>query len=130
MSEGINFSDAMARCVVMLGLPYANVASAELREKMAWLDKTQGHGAGRNYYEALCMKAVNQSIGRAIRHANDFATILLLDQRYCTRRDVRDALPKWIAHKLRPHDHFQAAVADLKQFFAVDRGTKSLTQAR
>jgi chromosome transmission fidelity protein 1 len=34
---------------------------------------------GSDYYENLCMKTLNQSIGRAIRHINDYACILLLD---------------------------------------------------
>lgn len=63
MSEGINFSDELARCVVMVGLPYPNARDAELVEKMTFLDK-RTPGAGRQYYESLCMKAVNQSIGR------------------------------------------------------------------
>lgn len=62
MSEGINFSDDLARCVVMVGLPYPNARDAELVEKMSFLDKRSA-GAGRQYYESLCMKAVNQSIG-------------------------------------------------------------------
>lgn len=62
MSEGINFSDELARCVVMVGMPYPNARDVELVEKMAFLDR-RTPGAGRQYYESLCMKAVNQSIG-------------------------------------------------------------------
>ena len=49
----------------------------------------------RQYYEDLCMKAVNQSIGRAVRHQNDHAAIILLDHRY-TRKSIQNKLPKWI----------------------------------
>lgn len=38
--------------------------------------------AGREYYGSICMRAVNQSIGRSIRHAGDYASILLVDERY------------------------------------------------
>lgn len=39
--------------------------------------------AGREYYEDLCMKAVNQCVGRVIRHKNDYAAIVLADARWC-----------------------------------------------
>jgi len=34
LSEGINFSDNLARGVVIFGLPYANIRSPDLIEKM------------------------------------------------------------------------------------------------
>ena len=54
---GINFSDGLGRCVVMVGLPYANPQELSLQEKMAYLDRVQGGGSGREYYTNLCMKA-------------------------------------------------------------------------
>ena len=54
---------------------------------------------GQMHYENLCMKAVNQSIGRAIRHSQDYATILLLDHRY-TSASVQSKLPGWILSEL------------------------------
>ena len=44
----------------------------------------KGLTAGREYYEDLCMKAVNQCVGRVIRHRNDYAAIVLADARWCS----------------------------------------------
>lgn len=38
MSEGINFSDELARCVCMIGLPYPNPHDPQLKEKMQFMD--------------------------------------------------------------------------------------------
>ncbi len=49
----------------------------------------------REYIENVTMRAVNQCIGRAIRHRNDYAAILLVDRRYEGDR-IRGKLPGWI----------------------------------
>lgn len=49
------------------------------------------------------MKAVNQCIGRAVRHRNDYATVILLDQRY-SRASTKDALPGWIKRSLKVYE--------------------------
>ncbi|KAB0394601.1 hypothetical protein E2I00_010951, partial [Balaenoptera physalus] len=105
MSEGINFSDNLGRCVVMVGMPFPSVRSAELQEKMAYLDQTLPRAPGqvppgKALVENLCMKAVNQSIGRAIRHQKDFASIVLLDQRYA-RPPILAKLPAWIRDRVQ-----------------------------
>jgi chromosome transmission fidelity protein 1 len=109
MSEGINFKDALGRCVVMVGLPYANRDGPDLREKLLHLDRGDPRRpprAGDEHYLHLCMKAVNQSVGRAIRHAGDYAAILLVDGRYGDARHWQ-ALPAW----LRPRPPATAADA-------------------
>ncbi|XP_074757385.1 ATP-dependent DNA helicase DDX11 isoform X5 [Athene noctua] len=118
MSEGINFSDDLGRCVIMVGMPYPNIKSPELQEKMTWLDKTMPRAAGqapsRVLIENLCMKAVNQSIGRAIRHQKDFASILLLDHRYA-RPAIFNKLPQWIRERTQVKPAFGSAFAELRK---------------
>ena len=108
MSEGINFSDELGRCVIVVGMPYANVKSLELQEKIQYLNKTQGKSEhdkqpGQQYYDGICWKAINQSIGRAIRHQNDYASILLIDSRYSTQpmASLKEKLPKWIGDSFK-----------------------------
>ncbi|KAI9219588.1 helicase C-terminal domain-containing protein [Blastocladiella britannica] len=120
MSEGINFSDHLARCVVMVGMPYANRGSVELLEKLRYLDTIKA-GASREHYENLCMRAVNQAIGRAIRHRGDYSAMLLLDVRYEERADVRDKLPEWLSQSMAPQREpqrpFGQVVRSLAGFF-------------
>ncbi|XP_032730774.1 ATP-dependent DNA helicase DDX11 isoform X2 [Lontra canadensis] len=120
MSEGINFSDNLGRCVVMVGMPYPNIRSPELQEKMAYLDQTLPRGPGqpppgKALVENLCMKAVNQSIGRAIRHQKDFASIVLLDQRYA-RPPILRKLPAWIRERVEVKATFGPAFAAMRKF--------------
>ncbi|XP_046853376.1 ATP-dependent DNA helicase DDX11-like [Xenia sp. Carnegie-2017] len=121
MSEGINFSDDLGRCIVVIGLPYPNIHSPELKEYISYLDATLGKNAGQQHCENVCMKAVNQSVGRAIRHINDYSTILLLDQRY-SRPSIQSKLPDWIRSRLQTHTSFGPAFAALRKFF-VQRST-------
>jgi chromosome transmission fidelity protein 1 len=41
LSEGINFSDGLARCVVVVGMPYSHPNDPEIVSRMAFLDRTQ-----------------------------------------------------------------------------------------
>lgn len=85
--------------------------------------RASGGDGGQRYYERLCMTAVNQCIGRAIRHRNDYAAIVLLDQRYA-RPATTAQLPAWIVHgaglRAAPPT-FGEAQRLLCQFFGRDR---------
>lgn len=120
MSEGINFSDDLGRCVIMVGLPFPNAHSPELKEKMAYLNANVAPNAGQVHYENLCMKAVNQSIGRAIRHKDDYACILLLDQRY-DKPSILGQLPGWIKTRVDTCDRFGPVMSKVTKFFKEKR---------
>lgn len=73
LSEGLNFSDDLARAVVIIGLPFANLGSPELQERMKYVNRLENNSsiqrrsgqkdAASELYENMCMNAVNQSIG-------------------------------------------------------------------
>lgn len=126
LSEGINFSNDLARCVVVVGMPYPDSRDPILQEKMKQADKLElcgnngGHGtmsnAGKVLYEALCMNSVNQSIGRSIRHAGDYASILLLDKRYKQDRVIKQ-LPSWIQSSYCMSNSLDDVTNSLKSFY-------------
>eukprot|EP00439_Symbiodinium_sp_Y106_P080254 s99_g19.t1 len=91
LSEGINFQDDLCRLVIVVGLPYPNASDLALTEKTPRrTEYSLGCLSGREFYSAKCMKAVNQCIGRSIRHARDWAAMLLLDHRYA-QKDIAGA---------------------------------------
>jgi len=123
MSEGINFADHLGRAVIVVGLPYPNLFSVELTEKMKYLNKTSsttvdGMTKGDVYYENLCIKAVNQSIGRSIRHIRDYSTIILIDKRYeKNNQRIVKKLPKYVQRSYQPGFTFGSSLKALTQFF-------------
>lgn len=45
------------------------------------------------------IRAINQALGRVIRHAMDYGMIFLLDTRYCDTK-IRKELPEWITQSM------------------------------
>ena len=142
LSEGINFKDELGRLVVMVGLPFANPEEPELKARMTHLDASEranrdgdvagsiqgGKTRGRAYYEALCMRAVNQSVGRAIRHVGDYAAIVFADARYAPAgsrtgepRGIATQLPGWIGERLVVPAGYGQVQGALARFFAQRR---------
>lgn len=134
LSEGINFSDKLGRGVFIIGLPFPNIRSAIWQAKIQYLEeksykqatgseadkKAAGKATGRDFYENSCMRAVNQCIGRAIRHVNDYAAIVMIDRRYESPR-IQGKLPGWIRGSLvaaPPTRAAQMTVQRLSKFFA------------
>tara|TARA_R110002003_G_scaffold63_1_gene5782 strand:+ start:5338 stop:6849 length:1512 start_codon:yes stop_codon:yes gene_type:complete len=123
LSEGINFSDALGRGVVVIGLPFPNSHSAEWKAKLEYISAKEMRGGGdgkaaaRDFLENACMRAVNQCIGRAIRHRGDYAAILMLDRRYGTKR-IRDKLPGWIRDSLHNGSEVKDIAKAVQEFFS------------
>jgi len=137
LSEGLNFSDDLARMVMVIGLPFANLGSAELQERLKHGDRLAGEvvpknsnstygAAGKELYENMCMNSVNQSIGRAIRHKNDWSMLVLVDMRYESEK-IHSKLPKWIEKSLVVTQSFGQAVKNTSQFFASKKESRTLT---
>jgi len=114
-------------------MPYANCFDIELKEKMKFFDLQANESramkvpeeeiiSGNTYYQNLCIKAVNQSIGRAIRHKNDYSLVFLIDHRY-QKDNVRCKLSKWVQNKLSVCQDVTSVGQEVETFF---QGKKKL----
>jgi chromosome transmission fidelity protein 1 len=103
LSEGMNFNDDLCRILVILGIPFPNLTN-EIEEKIKYF--------GRDFYLQMAMKKINQTIGRAIRHKKDYASIFLIDFRYLK---YKNELSPWFRKKVR-NSKFNDAVKDTKNF--------------
>ena len=122
LSEGINFADRLGRGVIVVGLPFPNRKSPEWKAKLEFISKRAASSKEREeleneYITNACMRSVNQSIGRAIRHKDDYAAIMLLDARY-QRHSNRKRLPGWIKESLNVgQEDFTSSLLRLERFF-------------
>ncbi|KEG15546.1 putative DNA repair helicase [Trypanosoma grayi] len=69
----------------------------------------------------LCMRSVNQSIGRCIRHAGDYAVVILMDVRYGERADVRRRIASWMHPSVRVAHNFGECFRGVRDFFVSRR---------
>lgn len=78
-------------------------------------DITQGL-TGRQWYRQQASRAVNQAVGRVIRHKQDFGAILLCDVRF-TYPDALHQLPAWMKSYVKVYNEFGSLQRDLIHFF-------------
>mmetsp|Transcript_26385 Transcript_26385/g.63644 ORF Transcript_26385/g.63644 Transcript_26385/m.63644 type:complete len:1056 (-) Transcript_26385:54-3221(-) len=108
VSEGIDFTDRDARAVIVVGIPYPNYRDEKVKMKRAYNDHRRTSASsssmskvlkGSRWYELQAFRALNQAIGRCIRHRDDYGAILLIDTRF-GREDQRKNLSRWFRNKL------------------------------
>jgi chromosome transmission fidelity protein 1 len=125
LSEGINFSDNLCRLILLIGIPYPNPYTPEHKARQSYLQESltlRGHSAEEARKlaveggEDMALRAVNQAIGRAVRHKADWACILLVDSRWEGQR-VRGKLAGWIRESVDGGTGFGDVVGKVGSFF-------------
>uniref|UniRef100_A0A7M4EFX5 Regulator of telomere elongation helicase 1 n=1 Tax=Crocodylus porosus TaxID=8502 RepID=A0A7M4EFX5_CROPO len=134
-SEGLDFADTNGRGVIITGLPFPPRMEPRVVLKMDFLDemRKKSGGAqflsGREWYSQQASRAVNQAIGRVIRHRHDYGAIFLCDNRFLNS-DVRGKLPSWVRPYVKVYDNFGHAVRDVSRFFRVAQKIVSVFRKR
>jgi hypothetical protein len=72
--------------------------------------------SAEEWYLLEATRAVNQAIGRVIRHKNDYGAILLCDQRF-EGFSFQAALSSWVRPHIKKHSSFGSMIRELRQFF-------------
>ncbi|KAI9270400.1 hypothetical protein BDA99DRAFT_501656 [Phascolomyces articulosus] len=72
VSEGIDFTDNNCRAVIALGIPFPNIKDVQVELKKDYNTKRYNSGEpvlnGGGWYRTQAYRAINQALGRCIRH--------------------------------------------------------------
>ncbi|KRZ11076.1 Fanconi anemia group J -like protein [Trichinella zimbabwensis] len=127
ISEGVDFSDQQARAVVTVGIPYPDMEDLRIRLKMHYNDERLRNAkriaevtpliSGNQWYQAQAFRALNQALGRCLRHKLDWGALLLVDSRFQST-EYSCNLSTWIRRKLRCYHRFHNMIGNLQTFVA------------
>ncbi|KAG7383385.1 Fanconi anemia group J protein [Phytophthora pseudosyringae] len=117
VSEGIDFSDDNARAVLAVGIPFPNFKDLKVSLKREYQDNKSRVDRrlvnGSWWYKLQAFRALNQALGRCIRHRRDYGAVILIDSRH--RNNVHgNSLSKW----MRPHVQEFRSSEDCNPLFA------------
>ncbi|CAB3363445.1 Hypothetical predicted protein [Cloeon dipterum] len=118
VSEGIDFKDNHARAVITVSIPYPNIKDLNIKLKKEYNDKNQHRQLlpGNQWYEIQAFRAINQALGRCIRHKNDWGAIILLDDRFSEQSKATKSISKWAAKNLTCYSYWIDVEESLTNF--------------
>lgn len=130
ISEGVDFADQYARVVLSVGIPYPHAKDPQVMLKKEYNDiqaRTTGAAgvvSGAAWYGLQAFRALNQALGRCVRHRADYGAILIVDDRFRQARNLR-GVSRWIQAQVQrgpgPVDtsaKFTEMTHDLREFFS------------
>uniref|UniRef100_A0A5K3EF13 Helicase ATP-binding domain-containing protein n=2 Tax=Mesocestoides corti TaxID=53468 RepID=A0A5K3EF13_MESCO len=73
--------------------------------------------SGSEWYEAQAYRALNQALGRCIRHRNDWGAIILVDARFVEQpARYLSGISRWLRNQFRAHERWSDLSLDLADF--------------
>ncbi|KAF3450771.1 hypothetical protein FNV43_RR06860 [Rhamnella rubrinervis] len=137
VSEGLDFADHAGRAVVVTGMPFATITDPKVRLKREFLDQQANSLrelcksevlTGEDWYSQQASRAVNQAVGRVIRHRHDYGAIIFCDERFA-HSNRQSQISRWIQPHLKCYSKFGDVVFTLTRFFR-DGGTRGPTKLK
>ncbi|CAL4948966.1 unnamed protein product [Urochloa decumbens] len=123
VSEGLDFADRAGRAVIVTGMPFATPTDPKVRLKREYLDKqgTQSNEntktlTGNEWYLQQAARAVNQAVGRVIRHRHDYGAIIYCDERFA-RSDYQSQMSYWLRPYIKCYSKYGEVIQGLTRFF-------------
>jgi len=122
VSEGLDFADRAGRAVIVTGMPFATPTDPKVRLKREYLDK-QGTPSknikmltGNEWYLQQAARAVNQAVGRVIRHRHDYGAIIYCDERFAWP-SYQSQMSYWLRPYIKCYSKYGEVVQGLTRFF-------------
>ena len=114
--------------MIITGLPYPPLKDPRVVLKRQYLDEARRESApgaaaglsGQDWYRLEASRAVNQAVGRVIRHRRDYGAVILCDSRF-GHAGFSGQLSAWVRPFLRVHPSFGTVVRELTHFFRTCR---------
>jgi len=120
VSEGIDFADSHCRSVVIIGIPYPPLFEPRIVLKKDFLARARSKDPKamnpEDWYKIEGIRAVNQAMGRIIRHKDDFGVVILADSRFAEMDKAM--FPSWIRSAVTTHQVPAQLFKDVERFFA------------
>ncbi|OZJ04668.1 hypothetical protein BZG36_02880 [Bifiguratus adelaidae] len=120
VSEGVDFADARGRAVIVTGIPFASSHDPKVKLKRQYLDQLHAKDPkvinGTDWYKQQAIRAVNQAVGRVVRHRHDYGAIILLDERFASS-NILNQLSLWVRPFVKVYHGFGEAYSQLTKFF-------------
>eukprot|EP00092_Neocalanus_flemingeri_P038788 GFUD01042231.1.p1 GENE.GFUD01042231.1~~GFUD01042231.1.p1 ORF type:complete len:1506 (+),score=423.98 GFUD01042231.1:334-4518(+) len=124
VSEGLDFADNNARAVVCVGIPFPAFKDTLVDLKKKYNDGRRVSNPnilpGREWYEIQAFRALNQALGRCIRHKKDWGAILMVDDRYGSNPRYVNSLSKWVRGKVINYNNNCGHMLQTLKTFAAD----------
>lgn len=123
VSEGLDLADDNCRAVIPVGIPYPAFKDPKVQLKRDYNDRFSSQKnilTGHQWYETQAFRALNQALGRCIRHRLDWGAIILLEQRF-TYPSNYNQLSKWVRSRVLSFPKFDQGLDALTSFVRVNR---------